>query len=76
MNKPAKIIVAKQAVEGHIVNLMKMRGLNQGIYWQMYQSFKNNEAEHKIRLDSKEIGLVYASFKILKYLVDGKKTLR
>lgn len=43
MKKPLGVIVMKQAVEGYIVNLLKLRGLNQGVHYQMYQSFKNNE---------------------------------
>lgn len=47
MKKPVGVIVSMQVVEGYIINLMRLRGLNQGTYFQMMKSFKNNEEQHR-----------------------------
>ena len=71
-----RILIGLEIVEGYLVKLMKLRGMNQGVYFQVYDGFKKKESEHKQRLTSKHIGLVYSCLRIIKYLVDGKRSLK
>jgi hypothetical protein len=65
-----------QVIQGYLVKIIHMSGINQGIYFQIYDGWRKTEHRHKERLDKREVGLVYSCLRILKLVVDWKKALR
>ena len=58
------------------MNLIKLRGINAGICFQMYECFKANEHEHRQRLEKEEINMVYGALRILNTWLMGRRSCR
>lgn len=65
-----------QVVQGYLVKVIHISGINQGVYFQLYEGWKKMEQRHRERLDKREVGLVYSCLRVMKLIVDWKKALR